>query len=321
MAPDIAILICTYNRSTGLAALLETACNQSSANFGYEVIVVDNNSSDDTKSVIQSIQRRATQPPRYVFEGRQGKSFALNTGLEHVNAPLCVIIDDDQSMPEDYLSRLVTSFAENAAISFIGGKVLPIWEITPPEWLTPGHWSPLGMADHGDEPFFVDQDCDICLLTFAFRVEDVLSIGGFRNELGVTGSRMGSTEDADLIGRLIANGKRGIYMPELVLRHHAPLRRMTRQYYYRWHYGHGGFSALRRDEEVERASFQLLDVPSHMYRQAFSDLRRSLLSRVFGRIDDSFDPELRLSFFFGFFAQRAKSKLSIWGAGARTQRS
>ncbi len=319
MRPDIAVLVCTYNRAGDLEALLDTACSQSSPDFRYEVVVVDNNSNDATRDVVEAVQGRAAQPPRYVFESRQGKSFALNAGLKSVSAPLCVIIDDDQLMPADYVETLLKAFAENPTISFVGGKVLPIWEVTPPRWLTRRHWSPLGMADHGDDSFIVDEHRPICLLTFAFRVEHVFAVGGFRTELGVTGSRMGSTEDADLIGRLIADGRRGMYIPELVLRHHAPGRRMTRSYYRQWHYGHGGFTALRRDEEIERASFRLFDIPSHMFRQALVDLRGTCLSRVFGVGGDCFEHELRLSFFCGFVAQRLRVRLSLRGAAARAQ--
>jgi glucosyl-dolichyl phosphate glucuronosyltransferase len=307
MPPDIAVLICTYNRSHDLGSLLNTACHQTETGFTYEVIVVDNNSTDDTRATVEAVQHRAGQPPRYYFEPKQGKSFALNTGLSHVRAPLCVVIDDDQLMPPDYLSLLVRAFEVNSEVSFIGGKVLPIWEVAPPDWLTPSRWSPLGMADHGDESFSVDRKRPICLLTFAFRVQDVSAIGGFRNDLGVTGSRMGSTEDADLITRLVESGQHGLYVPELVLQHHAPARRMTQRYYRQWHYGHGGFSALFRNESVERSRFRVLDVPSHLFRQAIQDVATWMSAAVAGDSDRRFEAETRLFFFGGFLRERLRA--------------
>jgi glucosyl-dolichyl phosphate glucuronosyltransferase len=306
MRPDISVLICTYNRAKDLQDLLESVCNQDSGGGAYEIIVVDNNSSDDTRNRIDTVNAWAARPARYLFEPRQGKSYALNTGLQAAGAPLCVVIDDDQIMPPGYLTRLVEAFTEHPDVSFIGGKVLPIWETPPPRWLTPSHWSPLGMADHGDEPFSVDQHRPICLLTFAFRVADVCDVGGFRNELGVTDSRMGSTEDADLISRLLGSGRRGLYLPQLVLHHHAPARRMTQDYYRRWHHGHGGFSALRREASIERSRFRFFDVPAHLYRQALSDLGGFLYHRVSGNREMAFTCRLRLSFFFGFTTQRWK---------------
>lgn len=304
MKPDISVLVCTYNRADDLAILLESLCNQDGCGFTYEVVVVDNNSTDSTRDRVEEVCEHAQVVPRYLFEARQGKSYALNRGLAAIRATRCLVIDDDQTVPQGYLALLLKTFGDHPDVSFIGGKVLPIWEIPPPEWLTKEHWAPLGMADYGDEPFFVDQHRQVCLLTFAFDVEAVIGAGGFRDDLGVMGNQMGSTEDAELIQRLIATGRKGLYWPELLLHHHAPSNRMTREYYRRWHFGHGGYYAQWRNVEVESSRFRILDVPGHIFRQMLRDVGNLIYNYLIGDSKATFALQLRLCFSHGFIRRR-----------------
>lgn len=309
MSPDITVLVCTYNRAADLKELLESVCCQRCDGFDYEILVVDNNSTDSTRATVRSASETASIAVRYLFEPRQGKSFALNSGLEEAQGELVAVIDDDQLMPDDYLSTVVQAFRDHPGVTFIGGKVLPMWEVDPPSWLTPNHWSPLGMSDYGQEAFMVDEDRPVCLLTCTFRVDDLKSVGGFRKELGVTGSNgIGSTEDAEIQARLWRSGRRGLYMPQLVLRHRAPAERVTKEHFLRWHRGHGRFRALYAEPEAERSWFRLLGVPSHMYRQALLDVFALMKHSIAGG-DAAFEYKTRLWFFFGFVQERLKRVL------------
>lgn len=303
--PDLTVLIATYNRCSDLRELLRSVLEQQTAGrFGFEVVVVNNNSSDATEATVGELAQESGGRLRHRFERRQGKSFALNTGLEVARGTYGVIVDDDQLMPPGYLADLMEAFRSNPDVAFIGGKVLPVWEEEPPGWLTKKHWSPLGMLDHGDEPFYVDESRRVCLLTFAFRMEVVRALGGFRTELGVTGNVVGSTEDADLVERLWRGGRRGLYLPSLVLRHSAPARRMSQEYHLYWHRGHGMYSARCRNPHVERSVEALFDVPAHMYRQALLDLAVWTWCATRGDSDAAFTRRTELAFFRGFFGER-----------------
>jgi glucosyl-dolichyl phosphate glucuronosyltransferase len=303
----LTVLICTYNRAADLRKAVHSAVGQQGLESGaYEVIVVDNNSTDGTRDVVAGFGPPTGVELRYYFEQRQGKSHALNTGLSNAAGAIVSIIDDDQIMPPNYAAELLRLFGEHPEASFIGGKVLPVWESEPPTWLTSERWSPIGMSDYGDEPFLVNAKRPVCLLTCAFRLADLNAVGGFRTELGVTGSAMGSTEDAELLERLWSSGRPGRYEPSLVLRHLAPARRLTQSYYRRWHRGHGRYSALRREPSVERSSFRVLDVPSHMYRQAVLDGMRWVSRALRRDREAAFNLECSLCFFSGFLAQRTR---------------
>jgi glycosyltransferase involved in cell wall biosynthesis len=300
--PDLSVLICTYNRADDLAALLETVCSQQmDQSSTFEIVVVDNNSTDRTSDLVHGLIRSGEVRLRYVFEPVQGKGYALTSGLGAASGDIIAIIDDDQLVPPGYLASLVDAFRANLDFAFIGGKVLPLWEQAPPSWLTPADWSPLGMADHGGEAFTVDQHRPVCLLTCAFRRTALEAVGGFRNDLGVTGAKgIGGVEDAEIQERLWQSGFRGLYLPHLVLSHRAPARRMTRAYFRRWHTGHGRFRARLTRNSGEKNGRRFLGIPAYMFRQAIRDGIEwvSCLARRDG--DGAFRREQALRFFWGF---------------------
>jgi glycosyltransferase involved in cell wall biosynthesis len=305
ISPDLTVLIATYNRAAGLHTLLESVLAQETGAFRFEVIVVDNNSSDHTRDVVAELASTGRIPLRYLFEAEQGRSEALNTGLDAVRAPIVATIDDDQIMPPGYLAVLLRAFHENPEVAFVGGKVLPIWEQEPPHWLTPAHWSPLAMADYGDVPFLVGAHRPICLLTCSFRTADLRAAGGFQPGLAVTGrDQIGGQEDAEMQERLWRAGRPGLYDPALVLHHHAPALRLTREYHLRWHRGHGRFSALRREERIERSRAHLFGVPAHLYRGAASAACGWIAASVRGSAARAFRHRTRLAYFRGFLEQR-----------------
>jgi glucosyl-dolichyl phosphate glucuronosyltransferase len=326
---DLTVIVCTYNRAHDLAALLASIEQQKGVeDFEFEVLVVDNNSTDGTRAAVEVAVKRGLVPIRYEFEGRQGKSYALNRGVQIARGEIVTITDDDQVMPQTYVRQLLEAFQDHPDKAFIGGKVLPIWEAPPPDWLTREHWGPLGMLDHGDQPFTVNAERPICLLTCAFRRADLLRAGGYREELGVSASAIGSTEDAEILERLWNSGGEGLYLPGLVLQHKAPAGRMTRSYYRRWHRGHGEFQALRRNPATEASRGRLFGVPLHFYRQAAADAVAFCAAALTGRRQAAFHYDTQLQFFRGFVTKRLSDRRAVASgaigsaaAGSGTDRS
>src|SRR5262245_26355333 len=125
--PTATVLICTYNRADLLGETLDSLalCR---ATFSWNVVVVDNNSTDQTCSVVAS--RAATYPVKlvYLFEPRQGKSSALNTGLATTDAEIVVCTDDDVRVSQGWVEESCRAMLDDPAIDYTGGPVLPIWE-------------------------------------------------------------------------------------------------------------------------------------------------------------------------------------------------
>ena len=302
---DLSLLVCTYNRSEDLRELIETALAQETeGRFSYEVVVVDNNSTDNTRAVVEEFLSAGHENLRYLFEAKQGKSHALNTGLQAVRGWAYVITDDDFVLPTDWARGIYDGLTKNPDVSFVSGKVLPLWQGECPDWLTNQHWSALAMADYGEEQFITDESNQICLLACAFRVADVKAVGGYHGELGPQKGRTGATEDLDLLIRLWKSGRKGLYLPHVSFRHKATADRLTKSYHRRWHRDHGRSYAIMRSDETEKGTRQIFGVPAYMYREAMRDFASWLTCAVRGRTAEAFWHETRLRFFQGFFVKR-----------------
>jgi glycosyltransferase involved in cell wall biosynthesis len=306
---EISVVVSTYNRSSLLAKALASVLENQTGGLRYEVIVVDNNSTDDTPHVVESFRSRGHRNLRYVFEQRQGVSYARNAGIKTARASLVAFFDDDIRVDCDWLIRIKRAFDDHPEIDFVGGKVLPLWHAPPPPWLTREHWAPISLIDYGDSPLRVNSENPISLITsnLACRREALISVGLFAPELQRVRDRIGSMEDSELIMRLWQNNRTGLYVPEIRVTTLVPPDRLQKAYHRRWHAGHGYYYALARLEEMERsASGRLFDVPAHLYRQALADAASWFRCIVAGEGARAFAFETRLRFFVGFFSERRK---------------
>ncbi|HVG38038.1 MAG TPA: glycosyltransferase family A protein, partial [Pyrinomonadaceae bacterium] len=148
------VLIATYNRADELRETLRSlAAMRTEAS--WEVIVVDNNSNDHTKTVVEEAAANYPVELRYIFEGEQGKPAALNTGLRAVRGEIVAYTDDDVRVAPDWLDHAGRALDEFGC-DYVGGKVLPLWRGEPPVWLPNKggkHWAVIALLDYGTEPF------------------------------------------------------------------------------------------------------------------------------------------------------------------------
>ncbi|HEY2067455.1 MAG TPA: glycosyltransferase family 2 protein [Gemmatimonadaceae bacterium] len=298
------IVICTFNRAGPLRDALRTALQQQAdGRFDFEVLVVDNNSTDATRATVEEFITAGHRNLRYFFEGRQGKSFALNTALDAVSGSHYVIVDDDFLLPPDWLARIFDGLCRYPDASFVGGKVLPEWSGTPPAWLTQEHWAAVAMADFGPTAFATSEELQVCLLACTFRVDDVRAVGGYDTRLGVRGRRIGGVEDLDLLRRLWKAGRTGVYLPDVAFLHRAEPERLTKRYHRRWHRDHGRSHAIMRNPSTEEVP-QLFGVPRHMYWEVLENLTFAVVRTLRGHAGAAFKAETRLWFIFGFVRER-----------------
>ncbi len=311
--PDVSAVISTYNRCEMLGVALDRLLGQQGKGVSYEVIVVDNNSTDRTREVVESFIERGHSNLHYVFEPKQGVSYARNSGLQRARAPIIAFADDDVLVARDWVAVIKREFDTHSGIDCLGGKVLPEWKGEPPAWLTREHWSPLALQDYGDEPFYVNAENPLCLVSanLSFRREVFSRTGLFAPELQRVKDGIGSMEDLELLIRYWRAGGQSLYLPALVVTAEVPVARTTKKYHRRWHRGHGRFYALMRSPDFERSSKRtLFGVPAHLYRQSVIDAANWVKYSVLGRPDRAFFYETRLRFFAGFFQTRKRDYLS-----------
>jgi len=306
---SLSVVLSTYNRGELLNDAVNSVLAQHNAiTPPFEVIVVDNNSTDRTREIVQRLAA-ADDRVRYLFEPRQGLSYARNAGLLVAQAPVVAFTDDDVRAQPDWVAAILRAFAEHPDADAVGGRVLPLWPAVPPPWLTRDHWAPLALVDHGDALVPVTTDNPICLVgaNLAVRRRVFDAIGAFATDLQRVKDGIGSLEDHEFLLRLVRSGRTGVYDPRIMVRAEIQPNRLARRYHRRWHSGHGHFHALLRSEHMERTGVgTLLGVPAHLYRQALGDAIGWVRSTAVGEPARAFHHEVRLRFFRGFFRTRRR---------------
>ena len=304
---DVSVVISTYNRCSLLARALESLQHQETADVSYEILVVDNNSTDETRDVTQRLIAENRGKLRYIFEPKQGLSYGRNAGIARARAEIIAFTDDDVRVSSNWVARIKAGFAAEPNADFLGGKVLPDWSGMPPAWLTQAHWAPLALLDYGDQPFYVDAGRPLSLIgaNCAFRKRAFEQVGLFRADFQRVKNGVGSLEDHELLLRLWQAGRKGIYLPDLTVTAEVQPDRLRKPYHREWHAGHGRFHAMLRSELLERSKLgKILGVPAHLYRRALSDAVRWTISQLLGRRDKAFGYEVRMRFFAGFAGSR-----------------
>ena len=129
------VIVPTYNRQNLLPAALNSLfAAEIPAGLEVAVTVVDNNSTDGTRGVVESFQQRFGERIRYCFEKQQGRSHALNAGITATDGDLVGVIDDDEEIDREWYKIAFAAFTTRD-LDFIGGPYMPRWSMPPPEWL------------------------------------------------------------------------------------------------------------------------------------------------------------------------------------------
>ena len=305
LAPAVSVVLCTFNRADMLAGALDALVHQAGDTPPYEVLVVDNNSTDHTRGVVRLFEQDGRV--RYQLEPRQGLSTARNRGIGAARADVIAFTDDDVRVAADWIGTLARIFAAHPDIDMAGGKVEPQWEAPPPAWLASAGTAPLALVDYGDTPLRITSDEARCLVgaNLAVRRRVFDRVGLFSTALQRVENGIGSTEDHEMELRVLAAGGTGLYDPRLVVRARVPPARLTKQYHRAWHAGHGRFFALMRDPSFEGPRRRaLLGVPLHVYRKMGRELAAWTGDVLRLQPSAAFRRELRLRFLVGFTQQR-----------------
>jgi len=275
---DISVILCTYNRCDILVMALESvAGSQMPDGVSWEVLVVDNNSKDKTREVIEQFVSRFPGRFRYVFEPRPGKSNALNSAIQNSQAPILAFMDDDVQVEPDWLQKLTRIF-ENFTYIGSGGRIFPEKGFVPQPWLDSSvryALAPLAMFDLGPEagelkepPFGTNM---------AFRREAFSRYGEFRRDLGPQPGSEIRSEDTEFGMRLLLGGERLWYEPAAVVYHAVSQQRLKQAYFLKWWYGKGRADIREGMFEGEKR-LSLFGVPLILLRRIIIWSLRGLLS-------------------------------------------
>lgn len=238
---NVTVIVCTYNRCQSLHTTLESISEMIVPEaLRWKVLVVDNNSTDQTREVISDFCQRFPERFRYIHESQQGLSCARNTGIREADGEILVFTDDDIVVEPDWLVKL-TSPLGNAEWVGVGGRVMAANDFKCPNWLSlTGNYN-LGGVLALHEPNVKESIASRSVVgaNMCFRAEVFQRHGLFRADLGRTGNSMIGNEDTEFSNRLIARGERLCYEPSAVVHHAIPAHRLTKKYFLRFWYDYG----------------------------------------------------------------------------------
>jgi len=265
----ITIVLCTYNRGQSIAKTLESlAASNLPETTLWEILVVDNNSSDQTQAVVEDFCYRYPDIFRYLREPRQGKTYALNAGIREARGEILVFTDDDVIVEPSWLENLTTPLFEGSWAG-TGGRTLPEKGFLPPPWLPSKSryaLAPLALFDRGPQsgelkeaPFGNNS---------AYRKTVFEKYGDFRNDLGprAGGREPQKSEDSEFGNRLLAAGERFRYEASAVLYHAVPPNRIQKKYFQAW-----WFDKARADIRAfgvpQDTNWSIVGIPAYFLRR------------------------------------------------------
>jgi glycosyltransferase involved in cell wall biosynthesis len=240
----ITVIVCTHNRCNVLSKALQSVSeSRLPSSVTWEVLVVDNGSSDNTGSVVEEFKNRYPDRFRYLFEPRIGKSFALNTGIRESRGRILSFLDDDVVVEHTWLQNL-TSMLEEGGFAGAGGRTRPILGVPVPRWLAlSGPYSLAGILaavfDFGDEP------CQLKDAPYganmAYRKSMFEKYGDFRTDLGPSSDSQipRPNEDTEFGRRLMEHGEILRYAPDAIAYHPIAPQRLNQKYFLDWWFDYG----------------------------------------------------------------------------------
>lgn len=227
----ISAIICTHNRSDYLSRSINSLVHQSYPASDYEILVIDNHSSDDTKKIVTHGFQHVKNL-RYIYEGAIGLSHARNTGWKEANGKYVAYLDDDAIVEKDWLEKIVSAFETIKPMpGCVGGKTEPIFETPRPRWLTNTLLPYLSIINWSNTPIILSCGQWLIGTNMAFPKKLLADMNGFPLNLGRIGNKLLSGEERLLQLHLQAQGMTSYYDPRISVSHHIPISRLTRSWF------------------------------------------------------------------------------------------
>jgi glycosyltransferase involved in cell wall biosynthesis len=302
----LTIAVPTYNRSELLEQTLASiAAIHLPPEIAAECIVIDNRSTDDTRSVVARFAAHRVLPIRYVYEGGPGSSYARNRAIDEARGDFILFIDDDAVAEPDWATEMLEEI-KRRHLDVACGMVLPRWCREPPCWLGPSLYIRLAVHDAARLANASRAECDSIHNYFSanvgFRRQVFERFGKFRRDLGVVGSNPISGEDTELFTRVMAGGGAIGFAPRARVHHLIPPERMRRSYLWRKSFAFGYGSALAGGRTHNHFDKLARNVMRLLFAAAHGDRERAVYH------------ELECANFFGYWRGRLDIKLGKRGA-------
>ncbi len=265
LKPDVtSVVIATRNRARSLRRTLESLRLMSPPDDAWEIVVVDNASTDDTREAVGAYESAMPGVVRYTREERRGKSFAVNAGISEARGELLLFTDDDVIVDAGWCRALTAALQRTVSIG-AGGRILAEWAAPLPAWLEPHGPDRLMNVvafDAGDAPG--ELRTPPFGPNMAFRRDAFERYGPFRTDLGPGDGRYLPGQDTEFGRRLLAAGERLEWVPGAVVRHELQPDKMRKRYVASWYFGYGRMAV--RTGASTPAARHWFGVPRYLFR-------------------------------------------------------
>lgn len=220
----ISVVVCTYNRCNLLEQVIKTLTKQILSIDQFEIIVVDNNSKDDTSKFVKCfIKENPETPMRYILETKQGLSHARNCGWKEARGEYIAYIDDDCKAPEQWL-EVAKKVIERVKPTVLGGPYYAFYASEKPVWFKDEY----GSHTQGNKARPLQDGEYLDGANFFIRKDILELLGGFNPELGMSGNKIAYGEETALVENIRKKIPREIiyYEPKLYVYHLVTPKKM-----------------------------------------------------------------------------------------------
>lgn len=294
----ISAIIATHNRAEYLKKALKGLAEQTLPQDHFEIVVVDNASTDNTKQTVLDIFPLLSNP-QYIYESILGLTHARDTGWKAARGRYIAFLDDDAIPSPKWLEKIVETFETvTPSPGCVGGKIQPIWESPRPSWLNDKLARCLTILDWSDTPFFIHQPQYVAGTNIAFPRDLIEKVNGFKSDLGRVGKKLLSNEEILISRQIEKMGFKTYYHPDIAVYHHILASRINKPWFMSRHYWQGVSDAI---------TMRHLDAPSLIsrLRTAMAKARALLfspktLASFFSDTNDPLQFQQKCSVFYTF---------------------
>lgn len=256
----VSATICSYNRARFIISAVESIFNQSFDKNKYEVIVVDNNSTDNTVALLE--QYKKDHPDynfRYYVEHNQGVAYTRTRCAMEAKGEIVAYLDDDSEAHPGWLSSIVSFFDQHPETYSIGGKIIPKYLTSLPDWYSKYFFGLVGNFDQGPKEKQMTGARYPCGANMAFRKKVFDEIGYFNTDLGRKGKGLLANEEKDIYLRILAHHHQVWYLPQMAVDHNVEANKFDKNYVRRHSMGIGGGERLRLKGQPKALSLKWIE--------------------------------------------------------------
>lgn len=256
----ISVAICTYNRARFITKALDSLFNQNFDKDLFEVVVVDNNSTDNTNDLLLEYQKKhPTLNFRFVTEIKQGVAYTRTRGAMEAKGEIIAYLDDDCIAESNWLNEIARFYESHPETMSTGGRIIPLYLAPLPEWFGKYFWGLVGNYDQGKDVFQMKGVRYPSGANMHFRKTAFEKHGYFDGDLGRRGESLMAGEEKAMYLKLINANEKVYYLPQVIVHHHVEDNKFDIEYVKRHSMGIGASERLMNKGSFLKFTIKFLE--------------------------------------------------------------